>query len=243
MPPSKPPSRTKTLRSNSGTGRSSGPRAKGASRGGTARKGTSRGKNPRTRKAMTAVAVLLAAALVTLGVVVGVLDAYGQKNRVRRADAIVVLGARVREDGQAGQGLQMRVLHAVRLYKKGVAPKIITTGGVGDHPPAEAEVAARLAMRNGVPHSDILVENKSTSTWENATYAAAICKQRGWKSVVLVSDPFHLWRAQRNFARNGVRGYPSPVAVAMWREQPLRKAFWTTREALLVARDWVLRRV
>jgi uncharacterized SAM-binding protein YcdF (DUF218 family) len=181
--------------------------------------------------------------LMALGVLVGFLDGYGQINRAQKADAIVVLGASVGPDGKAGKGLERRVLHAVRLYKKGWAPRIIMTGGVGTYPPAEAEVAARLAMQKGVPRSAIVLENKSTSTWENAANAAAICKRHRWKSVLIVSDPFHLWRAQRNFQKCGMRAFTSPVAPEIWRAQPLRKIFWTTREAVLVARDWILRRV
>lgn len=173
----------------------------------------------------------------------GFLDGYGQIDRTHKADAIVVLGAGVGLDGKAGKGLERRVLHAARLYKKGFAPHIIMTGGVGTNPPAEAEVAARLAMTKGVPRAAIALENKSTSTWENAEYATAICKKRGWKSVLIVSDPFHLYRAQRNFEKNGMRAFTSPAAPEMWRAQPLPKIFWTTREAVLVARDWVLRRV
>jgi len=173
----------------------------------------------------------------------GFIDGYGQKNRAQKAAAIVVLGARVRPDGKAGQGLQMRVLHAVRLYKKGFAPTIIMTGGVGDNAPSEAKVAADLAVLNGVPREAIIEENKSTSTWENAAFASVICKKRGWKSVLIVSDPFHLWRARRNFERSGMRAFVSPVAVEMWKLQPGRRLFWTSREAVLVARDWCLRRI
>ena len=80
-------------------------------------------------------------------------------------------------------------------------------------------------------------------SWENATNAAAICKKRGWKNVILVSDPFHLWRAQKNFQKCGVRALVSPAAAEQWKLQPARRLFWTAREAVLVVRDWCLRRV
>jgi uncharacterized SAM-binding protein YcdF (DUF218 family) len=196
-----------------------------------------------SKKLWVTIAILMIGALMALGVLVGFLDGYGQINRPQKADAIVVLGAGVGPGGKAGKGLERRVLHAVRLYRKGWAPRIIMTGGVGTYPPAEAEVAAQLAMQKGVPRAAIVLENKSTSTWENAANATTICKKHGWKSVLLVSDPFHLWRAQRNFQKCGMRAFTSPVAPEMWRAQPLRKIFWTAREAVLVARDWCLRRV
>lgn len=198
---------------------------------------------PRARKALIVAALVAGGVLVPVGVLVGVLDSYGQADRARPADAIVVLGAQVRPDGSAGYGLQSRVLHALRLYEKGVAPRIICTGGVGENPPAEAEVAAKILRTRGVPRDAVLLENKSTSTWENAAYSAKICRAHNIKNVVVVSDPFHLWRAERNFAKNGISAWGAPVAREQWRLQPLRKAFWTTREAFLVIRDFVLRRV
>ncbi len=195
------------------------------------------------QKVFAIIAILSCGVLLALIVMVGFIDGYGQKNRAQKADAIVVLGARVRPDGKAGQGLRMRVLHAVRLYKKGFAPKIIMTGGVGDNPPSEARVSADLAVQHGVPREAILEENKSTSTWENASFASGICKKHGWKSVLIVSDPFHLWRARRNFERNGMKAFVSPVAVEIWKTQPGRRLFWTSREAVLSVRDWFLRRI
>lgn len=188
-------------------------------------------------------AVLIGGALALLGALAGFLDGYGQANRARKADALVILGAQVRPDGKAGYGLQSRTLHALRLYKKGCAPHIICTGGVSDNPPAEAVVAAQVLLAHGVPRSAIVLEDKSTSTWENAVNAARICRRHGWKSVVVVSDPFHLWRAERNFARNGVLAWGAPVARAQWKAQPSRAFYWALREALLVTRDWCLRRV
>lgn len=204
---------------------------------------TATGRKNSPRKVLVILSVVGGGVLLALIVMVGFLDGYGQKDRAQKSDAIVVLGARVRPDGKAGQGLTLRVLHAVRLYKKGFAPKIIMTGGVGDNPPSEAQVAADLAVKNGVPREDVIQENKSTSTWENAANASAICKKRGWKTVLIVSDPFHLWRAQKNFQRCGMRASVSPVAVGQWQLQPARRLFWTTREAVLAARDWCLRRV
>ena len=209
---------------------------------GNRRKPAARGKKT-TPKAVAMAACVAAGVLVPLGIGIGLLDSYGQRARARKADAIVILGARVNQNGRAGHGLQMRVLHALRLYQKGFAPKIICTGGVGENPPAEAQVAARILLDKGVPRDDILLENKSTSTWQNAANASLICRARGWRRVLIVSDPFHLWRAERNFRRCGVLASGAPVAREEWQLQPTRKFLWTAREAILVARDWCLRRV
>ncbi|HVF09613.1 MAG TPA: YdcF family protein, partial [Abditibacteriaceae bacterium] len=164
------------------------------------------------------------------------LDSYGQRERARPSDAIVVLGARVVPPGMAGLSLRARTLKAVELYRKGLAPKIICTGGVGDFPPAEGQVAANLAMRHGVPARDVLYEDTSTSTLENAQNAARICRMHHWQRIIVVSDPYHLWRAQRNFQSLGLTAFPSPAT-----NRPIGSRLWNTaREALCVLRDMIV---
>lgn len=165
-------------------------------------------------------------------------DAYGHAQRPAKSDAIVVLGARVLPGGFASNSLRERVRQAVALYEAGVAPFIICTGGVGDNPPSEAEVARDLALRLGVPAGQVLVEPHSVSTRENARFAARICRERGWKSVVVVSQPYHLWRARRLFEREGLRASASPVRDARVDESVWTRASWSVREALLSLRDF-----
>jgi uncharacterized SAM-binding protein YcdF (DUF218 family) len=181
-----------------------------------------------------AVATVLGGLLLALAIRV---DTYGQVDRAEEADAMVVLGARVLPSGEAGDSLRSRTLRAVDLYRQGLAPVIIFTGGVGDNPPAEARVAAELAAQNGVPEKDRLLEEHSTSTRENAEYAARICREHGWKRVVVVSDPYHLFRAQREFERAGLVAYTSP-ALACRRNRVLsERVWWTLRETAVVIRD------
>jgi uncharacterized SAM-binding protein YcdF (DUF218 family) len=167
------------------------------------------------------------------------LDRWGQSDRAQKADAIVVLGAYVRPNGEASPALRNRALHAAELYKRGLASHIITTGGLGDNPPEEASVSAAILKQNGVPSSAISSEITSTSTWENALNAAQICRKNGWTRVIVVSEPFHLWRATRNFQKQGLSVFPSPSI-----DRRVRFRLWmTTREVPAVLRDVVTRRV
>jgi uncharacterized SAM-binding protein YcdF (DUF218 family) len=165
------------------------------------------------------------------------LNAYGQYDRARLAQAIVVLGAHVNEQGVPGPSLHARTLHAVQLYRRGLAPKIICTGGLGTYPPVEAKAAALLAIQHGVPTADVLLESESTSTWENVRNAAQICRAHGWHRLIVVSDAYHLWRVRRNFAAMGLEVFPSPAPNI----EPWLRFQMTAREALVVARDLVLR--
>jgi uncharacterized SAM-binding protein YcdF (DUF218 family) len=167
------------------------------------------------------------------------LDRFGQSNRARRSGAIVVLGAAVNAYGMPGPSLRARTLHAVKLFEQGYAPRLIFTGGLGKNPPSEAKAAAALAQRRGVPASAIYTETKSTSTRENIEYAAQICRELGVRDVIVVSDPYHLWRARRNFHGQNIRAYPSPSPN---REDGSR-FYMTAREALLVWRDVLFFRV
>jgi len=120
-------------------------------------------------------------------------------------DAIVVLGCRVYPGGRPGLALTARVQRAVELYREGRAETIVLTGGVGDGGVAEAEVAATLAESLGVPRAAMVLETQSTSTEQNARFAA---EAFGGRKVLVVTDAYHVLRSERVFARyfDEVRG-------------------------------------
>jgi uncharacterized SAM-binding protein YcdF (DUF218 family) len=120
------------------------------------------------------------------------IDRFGQVDRARPADVIVVF-------------------HAVKLYKEGLAAAIVCSGGLGTHPPTEARAAARLAMDQGVPPEAIVLEEEGHSTEESALFTSEIMRARGWQRAIVVSDTYHLWRANLVFGKAGVEAYPSPA--------------------------------
>ena len=126
------------------------------------------------------------------------LDRVGQREPNGVYDAIVVLGCRVDPGGAPSQALARRTRHAVRLYRRGLAPTIVFTGGVGEHPPSEAQAAAGLAARLGVPTKAMVLEENSTSTEENASCARELLDA---ERVLLVTDAYHTFRARRVFGR------------------------------------------
>ena len=173
----------------------------------------------------------------------GFLDIYGQTDQASPSPVIVVLGSRVLANGEPDDSLRARTRHAVELYQRGFAPLLLTTGGLDaeNHaPPTEADAAARLAMHLGVPEAAILEESASTNTWENARNAARICRAHGWTRVIIVSDPYHLWRAHRDFTRAGLTAYPRPARDCARNRDPAQRALWTLREMAAILRDVVL---
>lgn len=175
---------------------------------------------------------LLAAALAGLVASIAVIDAYGVVDRARPADAIVVLGSQVYPGGRPGPSLARRADHAATLYRLGYAGHVICTGGLTE--PAlksEAQVACDRLAEAGVPREALLLEERSTSTEENAAFSAAIMRERGWDSAIVVSDGYHLLRAALMFGRAGVETYPSPAQVTAGPMNPLERIVREAREA------------
>ncbi|MEM8645512.1 MAG: YdcF family protein [Pseudomonadota bacterium] len=118
-------------------------------------------------------------------------------------DAIVVLGAAVWPGEQPSPSLKRRTLHAVEQHKAGKAPRILGSGGLGKHPPTEAEMIARICLAEGVLPDAILREDRSTSTLENVAFSARILQDVGARSVLVVTDSYHLRRAVMCFRHFG----------------------------------------
>ena len=139
-------------------------------------------------------------------------------------EAAVILGAQVLSGGRPSGTLRARVWHAARLYADGEVGLVIPTGGVGEHPPSEAEVAAGMLRGAGVPEEAILLEGKAQNTRESARRVAAITRRREIRSVVVVTDPLHCVRTVGAFRAEGVPVWASPVySSPMWRKPKLRR--------------------
>ncbi len=140
------------------------------------------------------------------------------------AGVAVVLGAQVLPGGRPSGTLHARALHAARLHAAGTVGLLIPTGGVGEHPPSEAEVMARILREAGVPEEDILPEGKARSTRESARLVASMARGRGIRSLVLVTDPLHCVRAIEAFRVEGFEAQASPVySSPMWHKRGLRR--------------------
>jgi uncharacterized SAM-binding protein YcdF (DUF218 family) len=116
-------------------------------------------------------------------------------------------------NGQPGASLARRAAHAASLYRQGYADFVLCTGGIGDNPPSEARAACGRVVELGVPQDAIVYEEQAHSTEENAAFTAAIMRAHGWRSAILATDGFHLFRAAWMFQRAGVIIYPSPAQI------------------------------
>lgn len=154
-----------------------------------------------------------AVALVTVYAIVRIWQ-QGDVDEARRAGAIVVLGA-AQYDGRPSQVFAARLAHATALYREGLAPYLVVTGGKrpGDRT-TEAAVARAYALANDVPANRILVEDQGRTTLESIRAVAAILRSRGIADAVFVSDPTHMLRVLRMAGDQGIQAYGSPTRTS-----------------------------
>ena len=154
--------------------------------------------------------------LLLVGWVISMLlvDRAGQRDEAQAADAIVVLGA-AQYVGRPSPVLRARVDHAVSLWKRGLAPTLILTGGTGvGDTTSEAAVARKYAMSKGVPDHAIVIERHGRTTSESMQAVARIMDDREKNTVILVSDPFHMLRLSILARRYGLVPYTSPTRTS-----------------------------
>lgn len=162
------------------------------------------------RMTLAVVGVVLIAWVVSMVMV----ERAGRREEAQEADAIVVLGA-AQYVGRPSPVLRARVDHAVSLWKRGLAPTLVLTGGTGvGDTTSEAAVARKYAMSRGVPDRAIVVEIKGRTTSESMRAVARIMDDRERHSVILVSDPFHMLRLSILARRFGLEPYTSPTRTS-----------------------------
>lgn len=147
---------------------------------------------------------------------------YTSEQSTRQSDVAVILGAAVDGD-RPSPVFRERIEHAIALYRQGIIPKLIFTGGSGrEGERSEAEVGRDYAVEHGIDPRDILIETQSRITEENLVNTIAIGDQAGYQKYTIVSDPLHMKRAMKLASELGMDAVPSPTqttAYQTWRSQ------------------------
>jgi uncharacterized SAM-binding protein YcdF (DUF218 family) len=138
-----------------------------------------------------------------------------RQHRPEDAQAIVILAGYVRPaDGvrrqpELGQDTLYRCLEGVELYHQGQPCPVLVSGGtVEDAKPTCAPLMRDFLVKLGVPATDILVEDHSRTTWENAIESHKLLEPRRIRKILLVTDAAHLFRAERCFRNQGMEVVP-----------------------------------
>jgi uncharacterized SAM-binding protein YcdF (DUF218 family) len=152
-----------------------------------------------------------------------------REQQLHPADAIIIFGA-AEYAGRPSPVFRARLDHANQLFRQGLAPVVITTGGAAADPHfSEGGVGHDYLMRRGVPESALIAETQASDTSESAVRVAVIMRANHIKSCIAVSDAFHMFRIRKLLENQGVQVYLAP------RPDSRPKSVWQTTVA--VARE------
>jgi hypothetical protein len=131
---------------------------------------------------------------------------YGPTDYSRKADCAVVLGAKAHADGSPSLALYDRTMTAVDLYRRGAVGKLVMSGAIdaAEGGISEPRVCLRLAVENGVPAEDVIIDEQGVNSWATVTNARRLAERHGWREVLLVSHYYHLPRLRLAADRAGL---------------------------------------
>jgi len=145
---------------------------------------------------------------------------YANQDQAAPSDAICVFGA-AEYDGRPSPVFRARLDHALELYRRGMAPLIITLGGPGGDQYNEGTVGEDYLESQGVPEEDIIAETESRNTEESARRVAVIARANGLHRLIIVSDGTHLFRIHAICAAEGLDVLTSPRPQALVEDRSL----------------------
>jgi vancomycin permeability regulator SanA len=177
-----------------------------------------------------AVTSLVAAALSALLIVVA-----GLMDDIQTSDVAVILGSKVELNGQPSARLAARLDKGLALYRTGVTTTLIVSGGTGVEGFSEAIIMRDYLSQRGVPLANIIVDENGFNTDATAKNCAAIMRARGFHSVIVVTQYFHIARTTMALRFQDVRNVHSAHAHYL----EMRDIYSTAREALALPVYWI----
>lgn len=148
-------------------------------------------------------------------------------DRLEKADAIVVV---------SGGDTVKRTEAGIRLWEDGWAPRVVMAGAAADGGTSNAAVMRRQAIAAGVPAEDILVEERSTTTAENAALLKPVLEGAGVKRMIVVTSPYHARRVKVNFEKAFGRDYEvliRPAFDTKW----AKSSWWQSPDTIALTID------
>jgi uncharacterized SAM-binding protein YcdF (DUF218 family) len=182
-------------------------------------------------------ALLAAAAIYTVALVIVLV--VSQQDERRPVDAIVVLGA-AQYNGRPSPVLRARLDHALALYREGMAPRIIVTGGVGrGDTTSEATVGRQYLLARGVDPQVVIEQAHGRSTQASMTAVADWLQQKDLDRVLLVSDPFHMFRLRLEARRTDLEAYTSTTESSPISDNPVLELRYLFAEGFKIPVTWL----
>jgi uncharacterized SAM-binding protein YcdF (DUF218 family) len=135
-----------------------------------------------------------------------------------QADAIVMLGGGSEPARYEAGGMHLsyagdRIIMALELARLGKAPALVLGGGEASFPNeiiSESETVKRWMLSTGLNSTEIIALPRSADTHDEAVHVSKLAKERGWKTILLVTSANHMRRALATFRTAGVNVTPAP---------------------------------
>lgn len=193
------------------------------------RKVSRRHRSRHKRNLLIACILLVVAGLLWCAVVFNRINNAATTSPMSQADAGIVLGMSMWGD-EPSPGLKERLDYGLKLYREGKFSRFIVSGGLDqeDYKFTEGQGMRNYLVEQGVPDEAILMENESTSTYENLLFSQKIMKREGMSSAVIITHTFHGRRAKEIA---GELGYPAPE-LGLTDSKVMSMAKYKTREIL-----------
>lgn len=143
-----------------------------------------------------------------------------REDKLPAADAIIALG---------GDALCLRERHAAKLYHRGLGRKIVIAGLPFAWGGNTGDAKSRYLICRGVPAADIVVLPVATNTRQEASTLHQLMRQNQWRSMIVVTSPYHSRRALFTMERHAgeLKFYSAPVAATAPEWRPAQ--WWTRR--------------
>jgi uncharacterized SAM-binding protein YcdF (DUF218 family) len=150
-------------------------------------------------------------------------------------DYIIVLGAQMKESGPS-RALQMRLDRAYDYLTANERTKAVLSGGQGpDEPVSEAQGMRDYLVSRGIKEDRLILEEKSTSTWENLTFSSRYV-EAGTDTVGIVTNNFHIFRAKKIAEKAGyqnIYGIAAKGEAALQLNNMIREFFGVVKDFLV----------
>jgi vancomycin permeability regulator SanA len=156
------------------------------------------------------------------------LAASGLRDDIHTADVAVVLGNAVQPNGQPSPRLKARLDKAVQLYRQGLFPNVVVSGGVDAEGTDEAIAMKQYLIAQGLPSPHIFVDSNGRTTYLTAKNLTPLVKAKQWKSVFVISQYFHIPRTRLALQKFGL----APIYAAHANFFELRDFYSIARETI-----------
>ncbi len=136
-------------------------------------------------------------------------------DKVPVVDAIVMLGAGLSPSGEEAAGFHLyegeanRIATTLELIKRGRARAVVIGGGGAPSPGrSDSHYVTNWISRLNLGPAELIALPAAADTREEALLAQAVCRQRGWKRIIVVTSGYHMKRAEAVYQRLGLDVVP-----------------------------------